>query len=260
VIRRRHWLASLAAAIIGAASLHPVTAQAPSKKQERPVPFAAGEKLTYDVSWSSYVTAGTATLSVQEKKPSYASVAYYIVAEGRPGTLLATFYDLYYKADTLLDAYSLLPQRGSVFSREGKRQRMKTTMFNHKANTARYEVQTRTVEKKDLKIPPYSQDPLGTIYALRALTLKAGDRFPVSICDAGETYKVDMAVDAPEPVKSGIGDVRAWKITPTLPKDKDTGARALTLWISDDARRLPVRMRAQLAVGSFDVTLRSVGK
>jgi len=83
---------------------------------------------------------------------------------------------------------------------------------------------------------------------------------PVPIRDAGETYKVDIGVAAPEPVKSGIGEVRAWKITPTLPKDKASDARALTLWISDDARRLPVRMRAQLAVGSFDLTLRSVGK
>ena len=260
MIRRQPWMASVAAVVIAAASLHHVKAQTPSKKKERPVSFAVGEKLTYDVSWSSYVTAGAATLSVQEKKPSYDSVAFYIVAEGRPGALLAALYDLYYKADTLLDAYSLLPQRGSVFSREGKRQRMKTTMFNHKANTARYEVQTRTLVKTDLKMPAYSQDPLGTIYVLRSIALKAGDRFSVPICDAGETYTVDISVSAPEPVTSGIGEVRAWKITPTLPKDKETGARALTLWISDDARRLPVRMRAQLAVGSFDLILRSVGK
>jgi hypothetical protein len=253
-------MASLGAAVIAVASLHPVTAQAPSKKKERPVPFAVGEKLTYDVSWSSYVTAGAATLSVQEKKPSYDSVAYYIVAEGRPVALLASLYDLYYKADTLLDAYSLLPQRGSVFSKEGKRQRMKTTMFNHKANTAHYEVQTRTLVETDLKMPANSQDPLGAIYVLRAVALKTGDRFSMPICDAGETYTVEMSVSAPESVTSGIGEVRAWKITPTLPKDKDTGAQALTLWISDDARRLPVRMRAQLAVGSFDLVLRSVRK
>ncbi len=233
-------------------------APAAPARRERPVPFAVGEKLTFDVSWSSYVTAGSATMTVQEKKPSYNSVAYYIYAEGGPGPLLARLYDLYYKADTLLDAYSLLPQRGSVFSKEGKRQRMKITLFDHKANTATYEVQTRTNVKKDLRIPVYSQDPLGAIYVLRALALKAGDRFSVPICDAGETYKVDVAVAAPEPVKSGIGEMRAWKITPTLPKEQSSGARRLTLWLSDDARRLPVKMQAQLAVGTFDLTLRSV--
>jgi hypothetical protein len=30
------------------------------------------------------------------------------------------------------------------------------------------------------------------------------------------------------------------------------------MWISDDARRLPLKIEAQLAVGTFTVTLRSV--
>ena len=120
---------------------------------ERPVPFRIGEVLVYDVSWSSYVTAGTATVTVREKKPSYGSTAYYIVAEGRPTPLLSKLYTLYYKADTLLDSYTLLPQRGSVYSEEGKDRRTKTTSFNQGARTAVYEVQTATNVRRDIKIP-----------------------------------------------------------------------------------------------------------
>jgi uncharacterized protein DUF3108 len=235
-------------------------APAPAAKKEQAVPFAPGEKLTYDVSWSSYLTAGTATLSVVEKKASYGSVAYYVVAEGRPTSLLSKLYDLYYKADSLLDAYTLLPQRGSVFSKEGRRERMKTTMFNQKANTATYEVKTRTVVTKEMKVPAYSQDPLGSIYVLRAIPLKAGDKFNMPICDAGESYKVQVTVAGPENVKSGIGEVSAWKVTPALPAEQAKNARRLTLWISNDARRLPVKIQAQLAVGSFDLTLKSAAK
>ena len=235
-------------------------AAAPAARKERPVPFAVGEKLTYDVSWSSYVTAGNATLTVAEKKPSYGSTAYYVVAEGRPTSLLSKLYDLYYKADSLVDVFSLLPQRGSVFSKEGRRERMKTTMFNHQANTATYEMKTRTLVTKELKIPPYSQDPLGAIYVLRAIALKTGDKFSLPICDAGETYKVQVSVGAPETVRSGLGDVRAFRVTPTLPAEQAKTARRLTVWISEDPRRLPVKMQAQLAVGSFDLTLKSVGR
>jgi hypothetical protein len=256
---------SIVLVLAAAALAEPLVAQRAAKKpqppasstRESPVPFAPGETLSFDVSWSSYVTAGTATMKVVEKKPSYGSVAYYIVAEGQPGSLLSALYELYYKADTLLDAYTLLPQRGSVFSREGKRQRMKTTMFDRRRNQATYTVETRTVVKKQLRAPAYAQDPLGAVYVLRALALKAGDRFNVPICDAGETYTVSVAVGAPETVRSGLGQVRAWKITPTLPKEQSAGARRLTLWLSDDARRLPVKMQAQLAVGTFDLTLRS---
>lgn len=233
---------------------------APAARKERAVPFAPGEKLTYDISWSSYVTAGNATLSVVEKKPSYGSTAFYVVAEGRPTALLSKLYDLYYKADSLVDVYSLLPQRASVFSQEGRRQRMKTTMFNHDARTAQYEVKTRTVVTKDLRIPSYAQDPLAAIYVLRALGLKAGDKFALPVCDAGECFNVQVSVAPPELVKAGIGEVRAWRITPSLPAEQARTARRLTVWISDDARRLPVRMQAQLAVGSFDLTLRQAGK
>src|SRR6185436_7207810 len=40
---------------------------APAPKREMPVPFKAGEVLEFDVGWSSYVTAGTAVVSVKEK-------------------------------------------------------------------------------------------------------------------------------------------------------------------------------------------------
>jgi hypothetical protein len=221
------------------------------------VPFSSGETLTYDVSWSSYLTAGAATLAVKGKKPSYGSDAYYIVAEGRPTPLLSKLYDLYYKADTLLDIYSLLPQRASIYSEEGKRHRTKVTMFDQAAKKAQYEVQTRTVVKKELAIPAYAQDGLAALYVLRAVALKQGDQFSMPICDAGETYKVQIIIGGVETVKTGLGDVRAWKITPVLPAGSAGGAKRLSLWLSDDARRLPVRLQAQLAVGSFDLTLRT---
>ena len=224
-------------------------------RRPQPVPFTTGETLNYDISWSSYLTAGTATLTVKEKKPSYSSDAYYIVAEGRATPLVSKLYDLYYKADTLLDVYSLLPQRGSLYSEEGKRHRMKVTMFDDKAHKAHYEVQTRTVVKKDVAIPPYTQDALGAVYVLRAIPLKAGDRFTMPVCDNGEAFKMQVSVGQAEPVKTGLGEIRAWKITPTVPT-----ARGLTLWISDDARKLPVRMQAQLAVGSFDIVLKSANR
>src|SRR4029079_9514656 len=78
----------------------PAPKRAPVPRIEADVPFKPGETLTYDVSWSSTLSAGTATVRVLEKRPSYNSVAYYIVAESQPGSLLSRIYTLYYKADT----------------------------------------------------------------------------------------------------------------------------------------------------------------
>ena len=227
----------------------------PISRKELPVPFAPGETLSYDVSWSSYLTAGTATIRAVEKKPSYGSTAYYIVAEGRPTPLVSKLYSLYYKADTLLDTYSLLPQRGSIYSEEGKRRRMKTTMFDHAKKKADYQVETRTVVKKTVAISPVAQDPLGALFVLRSIPLKAGEKITMPICDGGSSYKVLIQAGGNETIKTRVGDFQAQKLTLSPPPE--AGARALTLWLSTDAARVPVKMSAQLPVGAFVLTLAS---
>jgi hypothetical protein len=231
------------------------TTPAPVPAKEKAVPFKLGETLDYDVGWSSFVTAGTAEIVVKEKKPSYGSTAYYIVAEGRPTPIVAKLYTLYYKADTLLDVFSLLPQRGSLYSEEGKRRRMKTTMFDQAAKKATYEIETRTVAKKDLAIPAFTQDALSAIYVLRSIPFKSGEKFNMPVTDNGKVYKVLMQVGAVEPVQTGIGTINGLKITPVITGPDKDSPKGLALWVSDDARRLPLKMEAQLLVGKFVITL-----
>jgi hypothetical protein len=230
---------------------------AAAAKKELAVPFKPGEILEFDIGWSSYLTAGSATVTVKEKKPSYNSVAYYIIAEGRPTPLLSKLYTLYYKADTLLDAYTLLPQRGSLYVEEGKRHRMKATTFNQPAKTASYEVQTATHVQRELALPAFTQDALSALYVLRSIPMKAGDKFNMPVTDAGDVYKVQMQVGAAEPIKTPMGDFNALKIVPVVSAAKGVNPpRGLAIWVSDDARRLPVRIEAQLPVGKFTITLR----
>lgn len=251
----------LMATCSGAAELlaqRPASAGPPSKPQaERSVPFRPGETLVYDVSWSEFLSAGTATVTVKEKKPSFGSTAYYIVAEGRPTPLLSKLYTLYYKVDTLLDAYSLLPQRGSVYSEEGRRRRLKITRFHQAARKAEFEMQTSTVAKKDMTLPPYTQDALSAMYVLRAIPLKAGGKMAMPVSDSGMMYRVQLLVGASEIVKTPVGAVRAWRITPTILDEKgQREGRDMALWMSVDARRLPLKIEADLAVGKFVLLLR----
>jgi hypothetical protein len=236
----------------------PAPAAPAAPKREMTVPFKAGEVLEYDVGWSSYVTAGTATLTVKEKKPSYSSVAYYVVAEGRPTALLSKLYTLYYKADTLIDVFNLLPQRGSLYVEEGKRRRMKTTTFDQAKRQAKYEVQSATRVERTLALPPMTQDSLSALYVLRCIPMKAGDKFNMPVTDAGDIYKVQMQIAALESLKTPLGTMNALKIVPVITGSKSEPPRGLAIWISDDARRLPLKIEAQLAVGKFVVSLRKV--
>jgi hypothetical protein len=229
----------------------------PARRTERPVPFHVGETLTYDVSWSSYVSAGTAVVSVKEKKPSFDSTAYYVVAEARPTVLISKLYTLYYKLDTLLDAYTLLPQRASVYSEEGKRHRFKTTRFDRRQQKVFFEYQSGTTVKADFAVPAFTQDGLSAIYVLRSIPLKAGDHMTMPVTDNGLTYRLGIDVGAAERIKTPIGEINAWKVRPVVTDDKgQTVGRNLAVWISDDARRYPVEIQAELAVGSFNLLLR----
>jgi hypothetical protein len=223
------------------------------------VPFRAGETLTFDVSWSHYLTAGAATVVVRDKRPSFGSTAYYIVAEGRPSALLSALYTLYYKADTLLDVFTLLPQRASLFSREGSRQRMKALRFDHPAGRGAFEVTTSTTVKTDVILPRQAQDPLSAIYVLRSRPLKIGAIFTMPVVDNGKVYRMEARVVARELVAAPVGPLNAWKIVPTISDGhgRPTGEK-LSLWISDDARKLPVKLEADLSVGRFVIVLRDV--
>lgn len=224
---------------------------------DRTVPFRPGETLTYDIAWSSYLTAGVATLTVKDRRPSGGSSAYYIVAEGRPTGILSKLYTLYYKADTLLDSRVLLPQRGSIYSQEGRRQRTRITVFDHAAQRAEYEVKTTTDVKSSVALGRYSQDALSALYALRAVPLKENSRLTMPVCDGGKMFRVQFAIGRTEPVRIGTTSIQAFRVTPTIADARGAiVGRPMTLWISADDRQLPLKLQADLAMGSINLILR----
>lgn len=232
---------------------------APAPRIEAAMPFKVGETLTYDVGWSNYLVAGSAVTRVVEKRPSFNSTAYYIVAEGRPIPLVERFYSVYYKMDSLLDSFSTLSQRSSLYTKEGSRTRYASTLFNRTARRASFEWRggTQTV-KDELVIPPNVQDGLATLYTLRGRAFKAGDKVSVPVADDGTLYTVHVEVGAPEAITVPLGNLTAWNLRiDILDSGNQSVGSNVRAWISTDARRLPVRLQADLAVGSFALALRT---
>jgi hypothetical protein len=232
---------------------------AATRKTERPVPFATGETLEYDVSWASFLTAGSATVTVREKRPSYDSIAYYIAAEGRPSALVGRLYPVYYKVDTLLDVFTLLPQRSSLFSQEANRRRMQITRFNQAHRTAEYEMTTNTVVKRTLKLRGDTHDPLSALFAIRSLPLRQGFKTTMDVANADQILRVQVTVQERAAIVTPAGRFDAWRVTPlVLEGAGGMKGRALTLWISDTERRVPVKIEAEMPLGRVALTLRTV--
>src|ERR671910_830341 len=175
--------------VLGQSAQKPAPAAPAKPKGEVRVPFRPGERLTYDVSYSTYVTAGTVTMHVEAKRPSYNSVAYYVVAEARPTPLVSKLYTLYYKVDVLMDVYTLLPQRAGVYSEEGQRHQMKVTTFNNATRKATFENVTAKSGKREFSVPAFTQDALSAIYVMRALPLKVGAKETIPVASGGRSYR-----------------------------------------------------------------------
>lgn len=239
-----------------AAPATPARKPAAPAKAEAAMPFRVGETLTYDVAWSDYLVAGTATSRVVEKRPSYDSLAYYIVAEGRPIPLVARFYSVYYKMDALLDSFSTLSQRSSLYTEEGNRKIYASTIFNRTSGRAQYEQQYQPTLQ--FPIPQNVQDGLSTLYTLRGRSFKAGDTLTIPVADTGLLYTVKFEVSPPAPLKVPFGQMDAWplKITIIDMANQSVGQN-IAAWISTDARRLPLKLQADLPVGNFALALRS---
>ena len=243
--------------ILGQSTTRKPAPAAPAKPRgEVRVPFRTGEVLTYDVSYSTYVTAGTVTMQVQAKRPSYNSVAYYVVAEARPTPLMSKLYTLYYKADVLMDVYTLLPQRAGVYSEEGQRHQMKVTTFNNAARKATFEHVSAKSGKREFSVPPFTQDALSAIYVIRALPLKLGAKETSPVSTGGRSYHAHVAVVGTEAVKTDAGPFQAFRLRTTLTDEQGKpSGRPIHLWISDTPSRLPVKVQSELSVGSFVLTL-----
>ena len=230
----------------------------PAVAAEKRVPFAVGELLSYDVSWSNYLTAGTLTLRVESKKPSYSSTAYYVSAEAQTTGVVSSLYTLYYKADTLLDAFTLLPQRGSVYSREGRRERLKITTFDQARQKAQFQMKTASLMNLDLNVPPLTQDMLSAIYVLRSIQPRTGDRLDIPVSDSGKQYTVTFVVGNVESVQKADGTrVPALRVTPEVREGKGRPVTGMVIWLGNDAALRPVRMEASLRIGRVVVAIKS---
>jgi hypothetical protein len=240
------------ALVLGLALVHLAAQRAGT---DPPVPFKVGEVLTYDISWSSYLTAGSATMSVTGRKPAGGGAAYDLVAEGRPVSLLDRLYHVYYKAESLLDTRVLQPALATVYSDERGRTKLRTTKFTGRTSI---DFQPHAQANHEThRIPPQAQDPLSAIYAIRARPLQSGHGFTIPIVDGATTYNAKWQIAGPESVKTPMGTFPAWRLTPTLTTSdgKSLANYRVVLWISNDARRLPLKLEAGFSVGNFVLTL-----
>ena len=88
--------------------------------------------------------------------------------------------------------------------------------------------------------------------------LVVGQSFSLPLADAMRTVNVTMKVEAREKVITPAGTFQTLRVQPTADAGVVKNRGNIWIWYSDDARHLPVQMRARLFWGTITLRLASV--
>jgi hypothetical protein len=103
-------------------------------------------------------------------------------------------------------------------------------------------------------------DLASAVYYLRSLPLETGRALELSICDSGRVYRVPVKVVEKKQIKTVLGAVRTVRIEPQIFGEGRLikGNGSMSIWLTDDARHIPVKARINNEYGKIDINLKSV--
>jgi hypothetical protein len=219
--------------------------------------YEDGEWLSYRVHYG-FITAGYALLEVDETR-LYNKEVYHVKGEGKTMGISKWFFNVEDYYQTYIDKADELPLRFIRRIDEGGYTKDIQIDFDHLNGKAL--VHNKKHNTKDyLPFPEDAQDMVSSLYYLRnnldVGQLKDGDEILMNMFFDKENYKFKLKFLGREIIKTKFGKVACLVFRPYVQsgrifKEKES----LTVWISDDDNKIPLVIKADLAVGSLKASL-----
>ena len=219
--------------------------------------FGAGEWFKFRIHYG-FVNAGYATLEVQDAVVDNKKV-FHVIGKGYT-TGMSRFF---FKVDDLYESY-IDKDSGNpyLFVRkidEGGYTKNQQGFFYQSANKILVK-DYKNKSEKTFVIPDNTQDILSSFYYLRNHPsidkLKIGESIVIDMFFDEETTKFKLKYIGREDITTKFGVVPSMVFRPLVQSGRVFKEQeSLTVWISDDENRLPIRIKADLAVGSIKADL-----
>ncbi len=255
-ISKRRAVAALTGAAMAAAVLLAAGTDPPA------LPFRPGEKLTYSVTWSVF-QAGEVAALLEESGSDPDD--YQIVTTAQARGIVSKLYALDDEYRSRLNPQTMCSAGISKQTLEGRRHKQTEIVFDSARKLAILDERNLAKAGEPPKhneepIPPCVQDVVSAFYYLRAQPMHVGDRIQVPVNDGSKTTMVTVEVQAREQIETPIGTRYAFRVEPAVfgPGSVYKRKGRMLIWFSDDAQRLPLRIKAMLSVGTLTGTLESV--
>ena len=217
--------------------------------------FRKGEVLEYDASYGIF-NAAKATLEIQPQtvlindRPTM-----HVIGKAKSLGTFNWFFKIEDRYETYIDEDAVLPWKFVRHVREGGYKLDRGVTFDHYNNKALV-VQKDTIK---YKVAPNTQDMLSAFYYVRTLDLKnaeVGQIYVVNTFFDKEMYPMKIKYIGKEKIKTDLGRFNCLKFRPTVEEGRVFKEEEdMTLWISDDANKVPIRIETDLVIGSIKLDL-----
>jgi hypothetical protein len=200
------------------------------------------------------INAGMAELEVREAIKNNKKV-YHAIGKGYTTGMTKFFFKVEDDYQSYIDKETGAPYHFIRKIDEGGYTKDQEGFFDHDKKS----VLVKDHKKKTEKVFPITeniQDILSTFYYLRnnpkINTLKVGESIEIDMFFDDEVYKFKLKYTGKEDLKTKFGVVPTMVFKPYVQSGRVFKEQeSLTVWISDDKNRLPIRIKASLAVGSL---------
>jgi hypothetical protein len=228
-------------------------------------PFAIGEVLTYEGKVSKVIQG----IAVADMTFTFTNAPdsddYLIKTEARSkGSLLKIFrYSFLQQYESIVEKQNFRILRTVKHDEQKERIRDSEAVFDY----GNKQVTFSEINPKDTMRPPRKiaseingtvHDMVSGIYALRMMPLAVGKVFEITVSDSGLVYKVPVRITRREIQKTVLGKVMCFRIEPEIfginRLIEQEGS--MIIWITDDARRIPVRSQIKSNIGKIEVKLK----
>ena len=220
--------------------------------------FQDGEWFKFEMSYSGFVKAGNATMTVKESNLDGKEV-FHVVGKGWTTGAIKWFFKVKDRYESYFDKETGVPYKFIRKIDEGGHTKDIEINFDHKNRKA------EVFNKKKKKVTTVAtekdvQDMISMYYHLRnkidMASLKKGDEIKTNMFFDEENYGFKLKYLGEETIKTEFGKVKTLKFRPYVMAGRVfKEEESLTLWVSADKNKIPLKIQADLAVGSLRAEL-----
>ena len=216
--------------------------------------FQSGEWLKFKLNYSGWVKAGNATLEVKQSTFKNRAVCH-VIGKGWTTGAIKWFFKVNDRYESYFDKASGRPYKFIRNINEGGHVKNRVIEFDYEKKTALVN-DLRHKTKKIIPISSDIQDMVSAYYYLRdhydTETIKVGQTVRLNMFFDNEIFGFKLKFLGRETIGTQFGNINCLKFRPYVMAGRVFHEEeSVTLWVSADKNKIPIKIKADLRVGSL---------